>query len=120
MAKVKPIEFEEDKGVTRSSKAMFNKSKVEQLLKDARSWLNKNKGMNCKQKLIRIEEILGVSISNANNFAWLFNPHNKHAPFSEMANKYSIKVGGHHGVSKEKEEQESYFRNLTDDEKESD
>lgn len=111
-----PIEFEEDKGVTRSSKAMFNKESIEQLLKDARSWLNKNKGKSCKQKLIKIEQTLGVTMSNSNNFAWLFNPRNNHAPFSDIAAKYSIKVGGHHGL-KEKEIQENYFRDMTEDEK---
>lgn len=112
----KPVmEFVEDKGVTRASKSLFNKENVEQLLKSARSWLDKNKGKNCKQKLTMIEQTLGVAISNSNNFAWLFNPRNKHAPFSDIAAKYSIKVGGHFGL-KEKEIQENYFRNMTEDE----
>jgi len=115
---MKPIKFVEDKGITRSSKTHFNRSKVEDLVKLARTWLNKNKGKVCSLDLTEIEKHLGVTISNANNFAWMFNPKNKHAPFSDIALKNSVKVGAHFGRTKTpKEKQSNYFRELTDSER---
>ena len=120
MAKKKPateIEFVEDTGVTRASKTHFNKEKVEALLQKAREWIDENHKV-CKISLVQIEQILGVGISCANNFSWMCNPRNKHAPFSDLALKYKIKVGAHHGVKRyPKEEQESYFRGMADSEK---
>jgi hypothetical protein len=57
--------------------------------------------------------MLGVAISNSNNFAWMFNPSNKHAPFSEMAVKYGVKVGAHLG-KKAHDEQSNYFKEMTE------
>jgi len=113
------IQFEEDKGVARASVARFNVQKVEGLLAGARRYLDEHKGARpAKLDLIKIEQMLGVAISNSNNFAWMFNPSNKHAPFKELATKYNIKVGAHRGTKKNKEEQSNYFREMTEAENE--
>lgn len=111
------IKFVKDTGVTRSSKTKFNRVRVEQLMKMARAWLDKHKGEICTVGLTEIEKHLGIQMSCANNFAWTFNPSNKHAPFSDLSAKYKIKVGAHYGRTKhKKEEQENYFREMTDSE----
>jgi hypothetical protein len=105
--------FEEDNGVTRGSTMNFNAGEVEAILVKARKYLDDHKGGKpAKIDLVKIEQMLGVAISNSNNFAWAFSPHNKNAPFSELAAKYGVRVGAHLGKLTH-EKQSNYFKEMT-------